>query len=273
MAIITISRTFGSFGNEIAQMLADELGYHLLTRENASAMLLDSGFSESHVSTTFSEEGRPSLFEHFASDRDRLLGALKTALYTFAQQDHVVIMGMGAQVVFHGLPHVLRVKITAPLDVRLKRVQHRYGCEQQAANHLLASSDQARSGFTRYFFNEDWESMQWYDVMINTDRISIAGAVRLITCELREFDAPDQTAQARARLQDLIVQQQVVQTILYEAGLEFLYLNAVADSGVVTLHGYSRSADNARRSEELARTVAGVKQVVNNIFIEASGAV
>ena len=72
MAIITISRTLGSFGNEIAQALADEFDYHLLTRENASAMLLDSGFSESHVSTTFSEAGRPSLFEHFAADRDRL---------------------------------------------------------------------------------------------------------------------------------------------------------------------------------------------------------
>jgi len=268
MAIITISRKLGSLGNTIAQAVAEELHYQLLTRESVSTMLVDSGFSESNVMKTFSEEGASSLLENFVLDRDRLICYIKAALYTFARQDNVVIMGMGAQVLFHHMPHTFRLKITAPLDVRLKRIQERYGCDEHYANHLVVASDHARSGFTKYFFNEEWESIHFYDVIVNTERISTAGAVRLITNEVREFDGSDQKILAQNTLADLILQQQILSKILYEEELDFLYMNAVVESGQVTLNGYSRLVDNKQRSEELVRKIPGVRQVVNEIFIE-----
>ena len=268
MAIITVSRKLGSFGNEIAQALSEELHYQLLTREQASTMVADSGFPEPHVIQTLSEETGPSLLDNFVLDRDRLLCAMKTALYTFARQDNVIIMGMGAQVLFHHLPHTFRVKITAPLDVRLKRIQQRYACDERYANHLVVASDQVRSGFTRYFFNEDWESLHFYDLIVNTERISPAGAVRLIANEVQEFDNSDQKVQAEKKLADLILQQQILSSVLYKEELDFLYMNAVVEAGNVILNGYSRFRESKERCEKLVRKIPGVKQVMNEIFIE-----
>lgn len=274
MAIITISRKMGSLGNAIAQALAEELGYQLLSRDLISTLLIDSGLAETNVVKTFSEESGPplasgpSLLDNFVLDRDRLLCYIKTALYSFARQDRVIILGMGAQVLFHHLPNTLRVKITAPLDVRQQRVQQRYACDEHYANHLVAVSDQARSGFTRYFFNEDWEALHFYDLMVNTERISVAGAVRVIANEVPEFDRDDQKSQLQQTLADLIVQQQILSKVLYEEHLNFLYMNAVVDAGHVTLNGYSRCHNSKARCEELVRKIPGVKQVVNEIFIE-----
>lgn len=270
MAIITISRTLGSFGNEIAQTLAEKLDYQLLSRDLVSTMLAESGFAETNVIKTFSEESGPSPLDHFVLDRDRLLCYIKTALYTFARQDRVMIMGMGAQVLFHHMPCTFRVKITAPLDVRLKRVQQRYACDEHYANHLVAASDQARSGFTRYFFNEDWETLHFYDLIVNTERISIDGAVRLIANEVQEFDSDEQKIQLQKKLADAILQQHILCKVLYEAELKFLYMNAVVDSGDVTLNGYSRFLEHKKRCEELVRNLPGVQHVVNEIFIESA---
>jgi cytidylate kinase len=270
MAVISISRQLGSFGNDIAHTLAEELNYQLLTRETVSTMLLDSGFSESKVIDTFSEDKAPapSLLDSFAADRDRLQCYMKAALYTFAQQDNVIVMGMGSQVLFQHLPHTLRVKVAAPFNVRLKRIQQSYRCDEHYANHLLHASDQARSSFTKYFFNEDWESIHLYDMIINTARISIKGATRLVKEEIQEFDTAEQATYMQKMLADLILQQQILIRVLHEEELPFLYMNAVVENGKVTLNGYSRLTDTKDRCEDIVRHMPGVKHVVNEIFIE-----
>lgn len=268
MAIISISRKLGSFGNDIAHKLAAELNYQLLTREFVSKMLVDSGFSEPKVIETFSEDKRPSLLDNFVLDRDRLQCYIKLGMYQFAEQDNVIIMGMGSQVLFQHLPHTFRVNITAPLNVRLERIQQQYACGEHYANHLIHASDQARSSFTKYFFNEDWESIHLYDIIINTARISIQGAKRLIVDAVQEFDNGDQQDRVQKMLSDLILQQQILIRVLYEENLDFLYMNAVVENGTVTLNGYSQLAENKDRCEEIVRHMPGVRNVVNEIFIE-----
>jgi cytidylate kinase len=268
MAVISISRQLGSFGNDIAHTLAEELNYQLMTREFISTTLLGSGFSESKVIDTFAEDKAPSLLDSFAADRDRLQCYMKAAMYTFAQQDNVIVMGMGSQVLFQQLPHTLRVKVTAPFNIRLKRIQESYRCDEHYANHLLHASDQARSSFTKYFFNEDWESIHLYDMIINTARISTEGATRLVKEEIQEFDTEEQAMRMQKVLADLILQQQILIRVLHEEELPFLYMNAVVEGGKVTLNGYSRLTDTKDRCETIVRRMPGVKHVVNEIFIE-----
>lgn len=272
MAVISISRQLGSFGNDIAHTLAEALKYQLLTREVVSTMLLESGFSEPKVIDTFSEDRGPSLLDHFASDRDRLQCYIKAAMYAFAQQDNVIIMGMGSQVLFQHLPHTLRVKVTAPLNIRLERIQQAYRCDEHYAHHLLHASDQARSSFTKYFFHEDWEAIHLYDMIINTARISPEGATRLVKEEIREFDTVEQATRMQKMLADLILQQRILIRVLHEEELPFLYMNAVIKDGNVTLNGYSRLPDTKDRCENIVRGMPGVKNIVNEIFIEPAPA-
>ena len=95
MAIVTISHEIGAGGPEIGQL--EEKLSHL-------------------------DESKPSLFERFDAETRRYITVIQTALYDFSEQDNVVLMGRGGQWLLRGIPHVLRIRVMAPFDVRVKRL-------------------------------------------------------------------------------------------------------------------------------------------------------
>ena len=69
MAIITISRQIASFGDEIAEAIAEQLGYTFVTRKKLEADLLKHGLSEEKLSK-YDEKKARSLMEESDSNRD-----------------------------------------------------------------------------------------------------------------------------------------------------------------------------------------------------------
>lgn len=268
MAIITISRQLGSFGNEIAHGLAEEINYALLNKEMISHMLLESGFSEERIEN-FSIEEKPSFLTSFILDRNRFLYYIKQVMYKFARQGNVIIMGMGGQVVFHDFSNALRVGIIAPMDVRIQRIKEKYCCDEQCALHIIHDSDHVRSGFNRYFFNVEWESIGLYDLIINTHTVTLEGAIELIKEEVREIEKEESKETIVRRLDDLTLKQKVFICILYEEKIVPSYLSINVQDGIVTLHGVSGSEEDRARCEAAARKVPEVKGIVNEIGVDA----
>lgn len=268
MAIVTICRQLGSLGNEIAHGLAEELYYNLLSKEMISQMLLESGFSKKRTEN-FSIEEEPSFLDSFILDRNRFLYYIKQVMYEFARQGNVIIIGMGGQVVFRDFPNVLRVGIIAPMDVRIQRIKEKYFCNNQCALHLVHDSDHVRSGFNRYFFNVDWESIGLYDLMINTDTVTLEGAIELIKEEVREVEKKGVKEEIVRHLDDLILRQKAFICILYEEKIVLPYFSIDVQDGTITLHGISGSEEDRARCEAAARKVPEVKDVINEIKVDA----
>src|SRR5262245_38178913 len=120
MPIVTISHEIGAGGPEIGQHLADPMSY----RYEAHAPVPDAaqryGLLEEKLSHL--DESKPSLFERFDAETRRYITVIQTALYDFAEHDNVVLMGRGGQWLLRGIPHVLRVRVMAPFDLRVKRL-------------------------------------------------------------------------------------------------------------------------------------------------------
>jgi cytidylate kinase len=113
MAIITMSHEIGAGGPEIGQQLADRLGYRYVDQDLVSNAAQKYGLLEEKLSHL--DESKPSLFERFDAETRRYITVIQTALYDFAEQDNVVLMGRGGQWLLRGIPHVLRVRIMALL--------------------------------------------------------------------------------------------------------------------------------------------------------------
>jgi cytidylate kinase len=273
MAIITISRQSGSLGNQIAQGLAEETGFTLLTKEMIATMLQESGFSEKTGLDMMSQEKKPSLLASFGLDRGKLLCYIKKMLYTFARQDNVIILGMGGQTLFDDFPSALRIRFIAPLPIRIQRLQERLACDEQHARHMIHDSDHARTGFNRYFFHIEWEAADLYDLIINTKNVTLKDAIRLIKEELQDLDSQEKKEQAAKKLEDLVLQQRVLIGIVYANTVNDPYMNVTIDvtatDATITLKGYSYSVKNRTAYETIARSVPGVKDVVNEIFIKS----
>lgn len=265
MAIITISRQVGSFGNRIAHELANELQYGLLDRETISKLLMESGFSEKKEIETFSAEKEPSFLDSFVLDRNRLLHYIRKAIYDFAEQDNVIIMGMGGQILFHDFPNTLRTRVMAPKEVRLRRVQKWQDCDEHHAEHIVHDSDHARASFNKYFFNIDWEAPDLYDLIINTEKIGRESTIRLLKEGEQELVQQGQQQVMLKKLKKQVLEQQILIRILYEEQLQLPSLTVDVDDGHIVLRGFCQSFDDMKACEKIAREVSGIEDVRNEI--------
>ena len=99
--------------------LAQRLGYRYVNQE----LLLDAarryGLAEDKLSHL--DESKPTLFERFDTETRHHITVLQTTRLEFAEDDNAVLMRGGGQWLLRGVPHVLRIRIIAPFDHRVKQ--------------------------------------------------------------------------------------------------------------------------------------------------------
>jgi cytidylate kinase len=258
--IITISHQMGTGGPEIGMALAKRLGYRYVDQDLISDAARRYGLLEEKLSHL--DESKPSLFERFDVETRRYITVIQTALLEFAEADSIVQMGRGGQWLLRGIPHVLRVRIMAPFEQRvrswIRRTAELTGetPNQRAATDFVRRDDNDRSGRMKYLYEVDISDPMLYDVVINTEKLSHDAAAEVIEGlarrpEFQTMDAGRQIVASRALASKVQVALAThPETRKYRIAVE-------AKDGVVTLEG-TAALDSA---VEVARTVPGVRLV------------
>src|ERR1700724_4657796 len=126
MAVITISRHPGSLGDTVARALAERLNYRIVERGELVRLAAQIGGSD--VGWDRAPEMRersPSFWERLNEERRRYASVLRRVTTQLAEEDDVVIVGLGGGQLLKGLSNVLRLQVVAPMEVRLDRVMER----------------------------------------------------------------------------------------------------------------------------------------------------
>jgi cytidylate kinase len=267
MALITIARQMGSLGNEIAADVAQRLNYTLVDQaklqEAAEAYgMLKSELEEAH-------EKRPTLVTRYLTMRHRAyLDMLQTIIYRYARDDDVVILGRGATVLLSDVPSALHVNIFAPRERRVEVVMAHEGISRPLAEHIVRESDQDRAGYMRYLFDRDWMDPLLYDVMINTDVIAREHARELIVEAAHAKELLDSHDQSMVILGNHVLVRQAEEALLKAKQVNPRHiLVAVTTPGVVKLTGIVNSEKEKLAAEAVVRTVAGVADVENDLYV------
>src|SRR6266508_1119890 len=260
MAIITISHEIGAGGPEIGQQLADRLGYRYVDQDLVSNAAQKYGLLEEKLSHL--DESKPSLFERFDAETRRYITVIQTALYEFAEQDRVVLMGRGGQWLLRGISHHLRVRVMAPFELRVKRLAAKLkGPMGEAASprtvmEMVRRDDTERAGRMRYLYEVDLADPTLYDLVINTETLKAATAVELIAGVV---DRPElRTIEAGAQLvADRSLASRVQVALATHPETRKYRITVEAKAGIVTLEG-TAAMDEAL---DVARGVQGVRGV------------
>ncbi len=260
MAIICISHEMGAGGPEIGQQLAQQLGYRYIDQELISDAAHRYGLLEEKLSHL--DEAKPSLFERFDAETRRYITVIQTALYEFAEADNVVLMGRGGQWLLRGIPHVLRMRVMAPFELRVKRLGKKLSGQMgeqtnpRTITDMVRRDDTEKAGRMRYLYEVDLRDPALYDVVINTEKLTVEGAVELIAGLARrpELVATPATAQLVA---DRSLASRVQVALATHPETRKYRITVEARAGVVTLEGTAALEE----AVDVARTVDGVREV------------
>ena len=268
MAVIAMTREMATLGKDVASGLAERLGltvvHHELVRQGIAER---AGMRESEVHRFL--EGETSLLDRWKIDRKRLSRYTAQEILALAVKGNVLIRGWGATYLLRAVPHVICVRICAPMAFRERVLMKRLGIR----DHLLArreieGNDAAHNGTMQKMFGIDWTDPSLYSIVLNTARVPVKDCVEHIV-RLAESSAFQETPESRARLVDDLILSRV------RAAIEprFAGIDAQVRSGKVTLTG---GCSDERMIVELIRlvhtieSVTGVESQIRHIAFQPS---
>jgi cytidylate kinase len=208
------------------------------------------------------DESKPSLLERFDAETRRYITAMQTALYEFAEQDRVVLMGRGGQWLLRGIAHALRVRVMAPFELRVKRLSAKLSgsmgeqASPRTVTDMVRRDDTEKAGRMRYLFEVDIADPSLYDVMINTERVTVGGATDIIAALAARPEFAT-TPASRQLVSDRSLASRVQVALATHPETRKYRITVEARTGVVTLEG-TAAVDEAI---EVAREVEGVREV------------
>jgi cytidylate kinase len=260
MAIITISPQMGSGGPEIGMALAQRLGYRYVDQELIADAVRRYGLAEEKASHL--DESKPTLFERFDVETRHYITVLQTTLLEFAEQDNHVLMGRGGQWLLRGIPQVLRLRIIAPFEMRvkqwIKRTAEMTGDtpNQRAAVEFVRRDDTERAGRMRYLYEVDLDDPALYDVVANTEKLRYEAVVDMVERVVRRPEMAT-TEEGRKLLASRVLVSRVQVALATNPETRRYRITVEARDGIVVLEG-TAALD---RAVEVARTVPGVRDV------------
>jgi cytidylate kinase len=172
MSVITVSGDYGSDGNIIAKQVAQTLGYHFVDLKFIGNILSQYGYVE------FDKEYKsvPSFWERLdlerGNQREVMVTMLNQVIQALALHGDVVIVGRSGFEVLRGFTDVFNVRVQAPFSVRVERVMEQQKLTSDEAEQLVKSKDKVRLAFVEEFYKVPWGSIQAFDLIVNTDKIS-----------------------------------------------------------------------------------------------------
>jgi cytidylate kinase len=182
--VLTIEREYGSGAAEIAQKLAERLGWKLwdqaLTDEIARHMECDRRHVEHQEerkdSITYklfkaflrgSFEGSQNAPRMKIADAEGIRRITEKLVRETAAEGNCVIVGRGSAYYLRDLPEAFHVFIFAPFEEKVRRVQQAGKSEEEAVQ-LVETVDQDRKAFIREHFGIDWPSRHFFHLMVNS---------------------------------------------------------------------------------------------------------
>jgi cytidylate kinase len=267
MPIITISRGTMSGGQALAECLAASMKLPCVGREEvAQAAAEKIGVAPAEIDRKLEES--PGFWERVTAERRRYVVAVQSALAEHASDGAFIYHGLAGHLLLRRFPAVLRVRLIAPLEMRIEALMQRHEMRREAAEDYIKEVDEDRLRWTRVTYGVDLRDPALYDVVLNLEVMGIPTACAIVAeaAGRPEYAIGDE---AKGQIIDLALACRVKLALALAPATRSLALEVAAERGAVTISGIAPepamlthvSARLEREIAEVARTVQGVASV------------
>jgi YjbE family integral membrane protein len=194
-AVLTISREFGSGGRELGRAVAGALGYRYVDRDLILADIRKDGPKWEQWARDL-DEHCPTVWERYDWSYRGFAALMQLHILEHAKQGGVVIMGRGGNFALKDVSHAYRVRITAPLEVRMERIVKREGVDRDTAQWLCEKTDKERACFLHAIYGGRWDDPAEYDRVFLVKGQSVEAEVAAIIEVLRNLPVAEEAVRS-----------------------------------------------------------------------------
>jgi cytidylate kinase len=213
-------------------------------------------------------EGKAGLLERWGIDEKELSHYTSEEILEVASGDNVLIRGWGATYVLRTVPHVLCVRVCSSEASRVDVLMKRIGIDDRiVARKEIRANDAAHGRTMSHLFHVgDWGSPLLFDVVLNTEHLSVATCVDTVK-EILKQPAFTANEASRSMLADMTLEARIkaalrADPVTSQSSPSF---DVVLEPGTgrVSLSGVVYDDNFATTAEKLISQVPGVTNVDN----------
>jgi cytidylate kinase len=201
MAVITISKEFGTESERVASLLAEKLGYEYIGKNLVAKIAKELHISESEAETFHkTSQSRILRFvdrytcsivqkvvdrEHGCLDDKNYYEVTKNLVENVYEAGDAIILGWGGQCLLKGKPDTLHVRLIKDNDLKIEEIMQSQNLSQKAAKDFIDREEGDLKAYIKHYFKEDWNAAHLYDIVIDMGKTSVEKAADMICDNLK----------------------------------------------------------------------------------------
>jgi cytidylate kinase len=263
MPVIAMTQEMGSLAKDVALELAATLNLAVMRHE-----VVDHVADKMHVSTSLINrlrEGKAGLIERATTDADRVALYSAEELFELATKGNVVLRGWGATCLLRPVPHVVTVRITRSFNKRVEwLMNHLETDDREFAESEIRRSDNAHAARMHRQFGITWGDPVLYDIVLNTDRLSVHSCVEQIR-QLTTRPEFQESEASRQLLANLALSARVRAALKANESTQDVNITIDCQAGRAVLSGIVVNGHEQGEVEKVTAQVPGVAGVDNRL--------
>ncbi len=255
MAIITISREFGSIGKEIGQLLAESLGYEYIDRSKIIRDMKAINKQWGKLGEEYDEHS-PNVWERYDWSFQGFVALTQSIILNYGLKDKVVLMGRGGNFLFKDVPHALRIRIAMPQEARIVKIMREEDFTRTTACWLIKKADKEMAKAVYLVYGGHWDDPAEYDMTFDLGAKTEKEIIKMIKKALPKKEKFN-TEKARKALRIQAIAAKVKAGIATNKNFLIPTLEVKAAGESIVLRAIVHNPNEEEKIEKVAKKLAG----------------
>lgn len=252
MAIISFSRLYATYGDEIAERTAHKLGYKLITGTDINNRILSLGFPKDKIQ--YFNGKAPTFFRTITKEYEMYSNYLVTAILNYAQEGNCIFLGQGTFRILAEFSNHLSFFITSPMEERVRKTSREKNMNIHKAGLKVIKEDNTRKKLHKKYLGIDFTDPTFYNLTINAPENKVNSIADMLTMLINTFSTDERESEGKQQLETRIMLQNMTNLLLFTYELPIMELKLSLEGKTVIMNGLADSTALSERAETLVKT-------------------
>lgn len=259
MAIVILSSTSSALRKEVAEKLAEKLGYPCLGREELVDQATEAGIPVGKLEMSIIKT--PAKSEGLARLKERYLAFVTAKICEKASRGNLVYHGRSGHLLLPTVSHVFRVRLVPNRETQVQSLMLTLRMDRDRAEKFEQQVNEDIERWVHIIHNQDMNDPKQYDLVLNLGNMSVANAVAAL-CSLADLPDFRPTPASLKVMEDYCLGARARMELALDPRTAWADLNVSANEGTVTVTYMPRQAQVAPAIPEVLADLPGVKEVL-----------